>query len=277
MKLIDFSEFKPFQNIKRKMGIPEECDVVYDGLTKFDKLEFDAHEWQEIVSGRGIDVSLNQLTVCDDGTLEYKGQKMILYIRDQYSYKSEYKFHVSWCSTLRDMNKNNRLNRYVVSRRTDGIFLVNIMDKSSQQIILSNRESRMKVCKCCLSKLNYEGYKTTYDKFNKEKIYNDFKIDKFLSEYDTKFKHIPKHNDLTSPINQYPKNWNDIARKYKEYKNWKCQECGRDCTYEKGFLDVHHIDGDKSNVNYYNLQALCKECHANKPYHGHYKNLLKYK
>jgi len=40
-------------------------------------------------------------------------------------------------------------------------------------------------------------------------------------------------------------------------------------------LDVHHIDGIRSNVSKTNLKVLCKECHSEQPFHGHYKNALR--
>lgn len=274
MKLIDFNEFDLFQGIKSKMGITKNCDISYDSSTKFDEIEFEkTPEWIEIVRGRGKDISLDELTISKDKTLEYKGKKMILYIRDQYSYNYEYKYHVAWCEKLQEMNVNKRLNRYVVSRRTDGTFIANILDKATHEPIEENIERKLGVCRYCLGELNYKEYKSSRQ-IERNKIYEAFNIKEFLNQYDTKFKQIPKYTDITSPLNEYSDNWSEIAREYKKYKNWTCEECGRIFFNNPQMLDVHHIDGSKYNNSYSNLRALCKECHAKQPYHEHYKELL---
>lgn len=275
MKLIDFNEFIPFKRVKTKMGIPKNCNIIYDNSTKFDEIEFEqTSEWVEIVRGRGKDISLEELTVNKDKTLEYKGKKIILYIRDQYSYNTEYKYHIAWCKTLQNMSSDKRLNRYVVSRRTEGMFIVNILDRATHKPIEENIERKLGICKNCLKALNYKKYINSTQE-QKNNIYEAFNIKEFLSEYDTKFKQIPKYTDLTSPLNKYADNWSEIARGYKRYKNWTCEECGEVFFNNPQMLDVHHIDGSKYNNNYLNLRALCKKCHAEQPYHGHYKKLLK--
>lgn len=51
-----------------------------------------------------------------------------------------------------------------------------------------------------------------------------------------------------------------IAEGRKEYK---CECCGNTEWNGKPIsLELHHIDGDKSNNTYENLQALCPNCHS---------------
>jgi 5-methylcytosine-specific restriction endonuclease McrA len=72
---------------------------------------------------------------------------------------------------------------------------------------------------------------------------------------------------------RYPKNWDQIARAIKERVNWRCQECGLDCTpapiqdrslKAKKTLTVHHWDYNPANNNPDNLIALCSACHLRK-------------
>ncbi|MCY6482997.1 HNH endonuclease signature motif containing protein [Clostridium aestuarii] len=276
MKLIDFNEFIPFETIRTKLGIPKNCDITYDSSTEFQEVEFEKNsEWVKRLIGEGQDIkSLDELTVNRDKTLEYRGKKIILYIRDQYSYKTQYKYHVAWCETLQKMSLSKRLNRYVVSRRTDGTFIANILDKETHKPIEENIERKLGICKNCLKTLNYNGY-TDVIQIQKNKIYKAFNIKEFLNQYDTEFKQIPKYTDLTSPLNEYADNWSEIARDYKRYKNWTCEECGEVFFNNPQMLDVHHIDGSKYNNSYSNLRVLCKKCHAKQPYHEHYKKLIK--
>ena len=60
----------------------------------------------------------------------------------------------------------------------------------------------------------------------------------------------------------YPPNWDDIARGVKDHAGWKCERCGHEHDFESGHvLTVHHLDGRKSNCVKWNLAALCQRCH----------------
>ncbi len=65
-----------------------------------------------------------------------------------------------------------------------------------------------------------------------------------------RFNQLPKYTDTTAPINQYASNWKQLSFKYRTYKNWTCENCGLDCKNNKGYLDVHHIDSNKSNNDF---------------------------
>ncbi len=68
----------------------------------------------------------------------------------------------------------------------------------------------------------------------------------------------------------YPKDWGKISAKFRELHNYTCKECGVDCSEHHFLIDVHHIDSDKSNCDYSNLQCLCKYHHSKQPQHEHY-------
>ena len=276
MKLPDFIHNNFFKNIRKKMDIEDEYIVDIDSKIEFKKLELDSAQFEQIERGTGLDISLDDLDIGEDNTIvykKYKDRNVILYIRDQYSYKSQYKYHVSWCKTLKEMRNNNKLNRYVISRRTDGTFHVNMMDTMTHKVIEENIIRELSICKNCLNEINYKGY-NEYGA-NKNNIYSTFSIQEFLEKYDSRFNQLPKYTDTTAPINQYASNWKQLSFKYRTYKNWTCANCGLDCKNNKGYLDVHHIDSNKSNNDFSNLKAVCKDCHANEYGHGHYKNLLK--
>lgn len=275
MKLPNFIHNNLFKKIRKNMNIDDEYIVDINSKIDFRKLELDSAKFEQIEHGTGLDISLEDLDIGEDNTIVYKGYKdknVILYIRDQYSYKSQYKYHVSWCKTLREMRNNNKFNRYVISRRNDGTFHVNMMDPMSHKVIEENIIRELGICKNCLSEINYKGY-NEYG-VNKKNIYDTFSIQEFLEKYDSRFNQLPKHTDITSPINQYPSNWRELSINYREYKNWTCEKCGLNCKNDKSYLDVHHIDSNKSNNSFSNLKALCKKCHGNEFGHGHYKALI---
>ena len=80
----------------------------------------------------------------------------------------------------------------------------------------------------------------------------------------------------TARKGDYPQAWRDgtIQRKIYERAGWRCEHCGMEFTPGTTLartarradgspvvLTVHHINGDKSDVRYENLVALCQRCH----------------
>ena len=51
-----------------------------------------------------------------------------------------------------------------------------------------------------------------------------------------------------------------IKKKVKEHQKNKCKSCGKKSKH----FDFDHIDGNKSNNDITNCQALCLDCHADK-------------
>ena len=61
---------------------------------------------------------------------------------------------------------------------------------------------------------------------------------------------------------KYPENWKEISDKVKEEAEWNCERCGHGHWPEGGYtLTTHHLDNDKSNIERWNLAALCQRCH----------------
>ena len=63
---------------------------------------------------------------------------------------------------------------------------------------------------------------------------------------------------------EYPEDWDIVATRIKALAGWKCERCGavHERDGEDGFvLTVHHLIGDKFNIEYWNLCALCQRCH----------------
>lgn len=60
----------------------------------------------------------------------------------------------------------------------------------------------------------------------------------------------------------YPEDWKAIAKRIKDAADWKCVRCKHENDFVSGHvLTVHHLDGDKSNCEDWNLAALCQRCH----------------
>jgi hypothetical protein len=63
-------------------------------------------------------------------------------------------------------------------------------------------------------------------------------------------------------MSDYPSDWPAIAKRIKDATGWKCERCQHPHDVESGHvLTVHHLVGDKSNCEDWNLAALCQRCH----------------
>jgi hypothetical protein len=61
---------------------------------------------------------------------------------------------------------------------------------------------------------------------------------------------------------EYPPEWSGVAKQIKDEADWECECCGHPHESEPPWvLTVHHLDGDKSNLNDWNLAALCQRCY----------------
>ena len=64
---------------------------------------------------------------------------------------------------------------------------------------------------------------------------------------------------------EYTPDWPMIARSTKDDRGWRCEMCRFRKLFDS-LIQVHHIDGDKSDNKPSNLQVLCAKCHGEK--HG---------
>lgn len=267
MKLINFYNSKQLNSLLEQMGAELkriETPNSWEGI--------DDSKLAELLKTGEVEIELDEIKT-KDGVFEYKGRKVIVYIRDQYSkyYSRGYKFHLTKCNTISKAFQNRRNSRYVVSLRTDGQFKINLLEDNV--IVKKDLIEPMNVCKNCLEQINYKKYKAHPYRI-KTNIYENFD----LAEYFNQFKQSNLNTGLfrnanNAPLNVYNKNFDLKSKTIREKKNYKCEDCGIDLSKQehRKFAHVHHRDGDKSNDNPTNLEVLCIECHSNQPGHERLK------
>jgi 5-methylcytosine-specific restriction endonuclease McrA len=59
---------------------------------------------------------------------------------------------------------------------------------------------------------------------------------------------------------EYPPEWPEVSELVKKAAGYKCERCKSPSVPGK-ILTVHHLDGDKGNLELWNLAALCQACH----------------
>jgi 5-methylcytosine-specific restriction endonuclease McrA len=272
LRNINFSDI--FSDIRDNMNIDNKLIVDKN----FGKFSFNT-DWETIeISGITISSTDKNFKV-KNNVLFYKNHKVLLYIRDQarYSlpeealktYKSTYKFHLSWCQKLQDMYNDNKYEKYVVSTRQDDVLLVRAIGNNNK---VYESEQKLHVCKLCLGTLNYKGYRYA-TKIEKEKIYNEFSLKEFFNEQNSNysFHDMPKHDEYSAKTNIYPDNWEHVSELHRKLCHYRCERCGKDCSHDHKLLHVHHINGNKQDLRQTNLIALCRECHTQE--HPHMRNL----
>ena len=268
MELPDFTGHEELNKLRVLMG----ADLINVSDSFWEPAEI-VEIIRKLSTPEGIEVPFSEITVCNDGTFEYKGQKILVYIRDQYiQFRDKgYKYHICQCKTISEFLENKRFDRYVASQNIDGKFKVKLVDRYTHNVIEDNITEELRICKNCLLILGYKGY-SSYSDWKSIQIYNEFNIQEFFSLYkSTQHTVIPKYEDINAPVNKYTPDWDYVSKLFREKNNWTCSNCKINFSNKKHFLDVHHKNGNRTDNSESNLQCLCKDCHSKMPGHEHMK------
>lgn len=237
------------------------------------------------VLGRGVEIGgLGDVAIGPGDLITYKGEQALLYIKatgaDKWTLENtpeeSMRFHLADCKTLDDMRSKGRFERYVVTNRTDGEFLVDWRDRKtgdSGEIF-----AKLKVCRHCLAKLNWRGYRNG-DGLRlagggiqeRQDVWEKFQISEFLMEYSTFFANRPSRTDVEAPVNDYVKDWPQISEQQRQRARWRCAGCQANLSMHPNLLHCHHKSGVVTDNSDLNLAVLCAICHADQPNHQHMK------
>lgn len=280
MRLPDFTLDDGLNRLRRTMGadLVEWTSGSWEPRVATDLLDLLSR--QEGVD-LGTDVAL--LRTNEDGTFSYEGFRVLVYIRDQWYYPDnpdqEYKYHLGRCRTIEKMFGSGRRDRYVVTTNTMGEFLVHLRDRSTERVRFEGNKT-MRVCKNCLSHLDYGDYNSLPTQ-GKLAVYESFSIAAFFEAYGgvrIDRADLPAYDEYSSPANVYPKDWHEVSTRYRRGVGWTCENCGVSFKLrDVAWLHVHHKNHQRSDTRDENLVALCVGCHAEQPDHAGLKHGPEYR
>jgi hypothetical protein len=277
MKLPDFTEDAGLLALLQSMGASPRAYIAPSSSNLLTGDEIDR------LAREGIEIPLDEVRVLEDGTLAYKNQRVVLYIRDQKQYHRPSKddglprFHVSNCDKLQEMRANNRYDRYVVSTRESGRFQINRRAYNTAQYQQS--EETLAVCQMCLSLLDWKQFKRARrDSRQKQEIVSGFALKDYFDQFGrTLFSQLPMHTDETSPLNDYTADFKIIADRIKATRKYVCDDCGVDLSLFKRYLHAHHKNGLQHDNAEHNIAILCIADHARQYAHAHVKHSAVYR
>lgn len=265
--MIDFPEFQELMN---RMGASLSSWRLPPYETTRQRKEREEREELRRELRRGIEVdNLDEVKPYDD-LLTHKGEQIVIYIKDirQNKYTLLYdpkntsrRFHVAECRTIRDMRTGGRFDRYVMTDRQDGKFLVEARDSDGAGVTF---EAPLYVCKNCLRQLNWKGYASS----GSDKLWKGFSLQDFFAEFTTFFSVRPRHTALTAPPAGYAESWHRRSTKLRHQQGWRCDECGVNLSAHRRLLHCHHKNGVTREDKPENIAVLCLLCHSKQPYHG---------
>ena len=160
------------------------------------------------------------------------------------------RFHICKCSIIENFMNTGNFDGHYVRANVDP---VPVLSKESDQV---EQVGGLPLCQNCANTLrNLAGITST--------------------EFAQTLKEAMGGKDITHEVDifGYTKDWEQISKKYREKHDYTCEECGIKIKgFDREYVHVHHIDGDKLNNKEKNLKCLCYYCHAKVDDH-HYRNL----
>lgn len=278
MKLPNFIQSMEFNSLKTRMGIPVDHLAPLSAIVVDSRLS--EYELDRLTSEEGLDVAFDEISILRDGTLAYKGRRVLLYIRDLANFGRRDdlpKYHLANCKVLQDAQHSGRFGRrYVIANSTNGMFQINRISGGR----ITARTEQLNVCQVCMCRLRMEGFSWQLPKSERRRRVEKFRPEKFFDLYPIDLhSQLPQYDANEAPLNKYSNNFQEISSEFKALTQWHCQGCGADLSRSllRKYLHTHHRNGDKSDNTRTNLRALCIECHAKQPQHSHVKNTPAYR
>lgn len=167
-------------------------------------------------------------------------------------YKKEYmlkdfgkpRMHVCECQTIASFKNRNCIDQYRFAE-TKTVMVVDLDNNNKE-----TKVDKLPLCSFCRKKLEKQG---------------KFGIAQNSNDYAALLNPFPKKtSENEKDIFGYTKDWPKISLAYRKKKRYTCEKCSIKISngFDRQFIQVHHIDGNKENNREQNLLCLCVKCHS---------------
>jgi len=202
-----------------------------------------------------------------NGTMEFRDDGIFVLgsdgrERQVFLYKKDYRmqqygkprFHICKCETIDEFIRSGRFRQHYVRANTEPVPVKNLDNRGKIEEV-----SGLPLCRYCMDMIsNVTALNTT----------------QFVELL--KAANGENHQEEKQETNLfgYTRDWEYISKEFREKHNYTCENCGLklEDDYDRQYMHVHHINGDKLNNNESNLKCLCLYCHSHVDKH-HYKRL----
>jgi len=208
---------------------------------------------------KSADVTNGTMSFSSDGIF-VKGDDGVE--RQVFLYKKDYRlqqygkprFHICRCEVIEDFISSGRFKQHYVRANSEPVPVIDV--DSGRRLVKIDSLPLCNYCRKILS--GYGGINST----------------QFVDLLKSANKQHEDIGEVELDLFGYTRDWDDISRQYREKHDYTCESCGLriEDVYDRQFMHVHHINGDKLNNKDNNLKCLCLYCHAHVDDH-HYQRL----
>lgn len=229
-------DFAPLKEFLKRRGYTIGTRSAYEPFTPEDVKATDITNGSMSFTSEGIFVR------GDDGV----DRQVFLYKKDYHLEKyGKPRFHICKCETIEEFISIGRFRQHYVRANSEPVPVIDL----DNGMILKKIDA-LPLCNYCRKIVTGYGNMDSSDfvemlksaNDNQQKDYEGVELDLF----------------------GYTKDWDMISKQYRNKHQYTCEKCGLkiDDDYDRQYIHVHHINGDKLNNKENNLQCLCLYCHA---------------
>lgn len=194
----------------------------------------------------------NNISFTDNGiflTLEDGSQQQIFLYKRNYRLLQHGKprFHIRNCTVIRSFIASGSFEREYRRANTNDVMVCDIddgyIDKVVQDLPLCKYCARIALISDSMDSSNFVEILRSANEASKNDTTENQEVDIF----------------------GYTKRWSEISEAYRTQQNYTCERCGIEINdvFDRHFMHVHHINGNKTDNRTANLECLCVKCHAN--------------
>lgn len=207
-----------------------------------------------------IEIDQGDVTKGDiqDGTITFNDEGIFVkdkknVFRQVFLFKGDYhlqefgkpRFHICKCKTINEFINGGLFKDHYRYSNSEPVTVIDLDNDNVEEEV-----EELPLCQNCRKVIS------EYGKINSTDFVNQLKEKYGLNNDNT--------NNIEVDIFGYTRDWEQISKQYREEHQYTCENCGLkiDDVYERQYIHVHHIDGDKTNNQEENLKCLCLFCHA---------------